>query len=71
MQGCGGDQNPYPRGTIDLAEKHGRSLATAVEAGLIANPKAVAGPLRAALDYVSIDYAPPPSRAELEAKANH
>jgi hypothetical protein len=69
VAGCGGDQNPYPRGTIDLAKKHGRSLATAVEAWLIANPKAIAGPLRAALDYVSIDYAKPPSRAELETKA--
>ena len=69
VQGCGGDQNPYPRGTIDLAKKHGRTLATAVEAGLIANPKAIAGPLQAAMDYVSIDYAPSPTGAELEAKA--
>lgn len=69
VQGCGGDQNPYPRGTIDLAKKHGRTLATAVEAGLIANPKAISGPLQAAMDYVSIDYAPSPTRAELEAKA--
>jgi hypothetical protein len=69
VQGCGGDQNPYPRGTIDLAKKHGRSLATAVEAGLIANPKAIAGPLRAALAYVDIDYSKPPTRAELEQRA--
>ena len=69
VQGCGGDQNPYPRGTIDLAKKHGRTLATAVEAGLIANPKLIEGPLRAALDYVNIDYAPPPTRAVLEQKA--
>jgi len=69
VQGCGGDQNPYPRGTIDLAKKHGRTLATAVEAGLIANPKLIDGLLRAALDYVSIDYATPPTRAILEEKA--
>jgi neutral ceramidase len=69
VQGCGGDQNPYPRGTIDLAKKHGRTLATAVEAGLIANPKSIGGSLRAALDYVSVDYAPPPMRADLEKKA--
>ena len=69
ITGCGADQNPYPRGTIDLAKKHGRSLATAVEAGLIANPKPLAGPLRAALEYVAIDYAKPPTRAQLEAKA--
>ena len=69
VAGCGGDQNPYPRGTIDLAKKHGRSLATAVEAGLIANPKSLAGPLRAALAYVDIDYSKPPTRAELEQRA--
>ena len=38
-------------------------------AGLIANPKPLAGSLRAALEYVAIDYATPPTRAQLEAKA--
>ncbi len=28
--GCAGDQNPAPRGTIALAEQHGKSLANAV-----------------------------------------
>ena len=69
VTGCGADQNPYPRGTIDLAKRHGRTLATAVEAGLIANPKPLAGSLRAVLEYVDIDYATPPTRAQLEAKA--
>jgi hypothetical protein len=27
---CGGDQNPNPRGTVDLAERHGRDLAAEV-----------------------------------------
>ena len=29
--GCGADANPSPRGTLALAEQHGRSLATEVE----------------------------------------
>jgi len=29
--GCGADANPNPRGTIELAEQHGRSVATEVE----------------------------------------
>lgn len=29
--GCGADSNPSPRGTLALAEQHGRSLATEVE----------------------------------------
>ncbi len=69
VTGCGADQNPYPRGTIDLAKKHGRSLATAVEAGLIANPKPLDGPLRAALAYQDVDYSKHPTRAELEARS--
>ena len=30
LAGCGGDQNPYPRGTFAQAERHGRSLGAAV-----------------------------------------
>ena len=26
--GCGGDANPYPRGSLDLAAQHGKELAT-------------------------------------------
>jgi neutral ceramidase len=33
---CGGDQNPSPRGTLQLAEQHGHSLAAAVTATLMA-----------------------------------
>ncbi len=32
LAGCGGDQNPQPRRTLDLAEQHGRALANGVEA---------------------------------------
>src|SRR5687767_13643181 len=35
LTGCGGDQNPYPRGTLEQAQQHGRSLANAVEAALL------------------------------------
>src|SRR5262249_5442179 len=48
MSGCGGDQNPYPRGTIELCRQHGRTLATAVEAALGTVPRPIAGPLRTA-----------------------
>jgi neutral ceramidase len=65
MTGCGADQNPYPRRTLDLAKKHGRSLATAVEAALIANPTTLVGPLKSAYENVTLGYAPPPSREEL------
>ncbi|NQT11643.1 MAG: neutral/alkaline non-lysosomal ceramidase N-terminal domain-containing protein [Planctomycetes bacterium] len=69
VAGCGGDQNPQPRRTLELAEQHGRALANGVEAALTARPRPVAGPLRAALDEVSLPFAEPPSREELEEQA--
>lgn len=51
--GCGGDQNPYPRGHIEWAITHGKTLAAAVEAALLPQPKALSGPLR--FDLVEID----------------
>jgi hypothetical protein len=65
MIGCGADQNPYPRSTLALAEQHGRTLATAVEAALLPQPRPVNGPLRMALAEVPLDFAAVPSRDEL------
>ena len=44
--GCGGDQNPYPRRTLELAQQHGRTLATAVEAALGTNSRPLSGQMR-------------------------
>jgi hypothetical protein len=66
MAGCGGDQNPYPRGELDLCKQHGRALANAVEAAFLTYPRSVRGPLRVALDEVVLEFAAPPSRAQLE-----
>ena len=54
IAGCGADQNPYPRSVLELAQQHGRNLATAVEAALYANPRPVHGPLRCALEKVPL-----------------
>jgi len=64
MTGCGGDQNPYPRGTLDLAKQHGRTLATTVQAALLPKARPVHGPLRCAFEEVTLDFVPP-SREEL------
>ena len=69
VQGCAGDQNPYPRGKIELAQFHGRTLATAVEAALTSTAEPVSGPLEKKLVDVELDFAPAPSRAELEEQA--
>ena len=69
IAGCGGDQNPYPRGTLTLAQQHGRALANAVEAALTIRTPAVRGPIRAAFDTVTLDFAEPPGREQLEQQA--
>ena len=66
LMGCGGDQNPYPRRTEELCQRHGRTLATAAEAALETVPRRLSGPLRTAWAEVTLDFAPPPSKAELE-----
>jgi neutral ceramidase len=66
LSGCGGDQNPYPRGTIELCRQHGRTLATAVEAALGTVPRPLSGPLQTAWAEVELEFAPPPSREELQ-----
>lgn len=67
LNGCGGDQNGYPRGTVELSRRHGRTLATAVEAALQNRQTTVHGPLTVALERVQIAYQAPPTRKQLEA----
>lgn len=58
LMGAGGDQNPYPRGSLEQSAQHGQTLANAVEAALaVVVPRPVRGPLRSALAEVEIDYA--------------
>lgn len=66
LMGCGGDQNPYPRGAEELARQHGLSLATAVAAAIQTRPRSVRGPIWSAYDLARVDYATPlPTKAEL------
>jgi hypothetical protein len=65
ITGCGGDQNPYPRGRLEQAQQHGRSLANSVEAALLPKPKPVGGPLRTLFEEVTLEFVPPSGRDEL------
>ncbi len=66
MNGCSGDQNPYPRKTMELAQTHGQTLATAVEAALGTTTKPIEGTIRAAYREIPLAYESLPSRAQLE-----
>jgi len=67
--GCGGDANPYPRGTPELAQVHGQSLGAEVCRVLETELRAVRGPLRAELDWADLPLAPVPPREQLEQMA--
>ncbi|MBS0202056.1 MAG: neutral/alkaline non-lysosomal ceramidase N-terminal domain-containing protein [Planctomycetes bacterium] len=67
VMGCGGDQNPYPRGQIEWAMTHGKNLATAVEAALLPQPLPLHGPLKFELKEIDLPFEPV-TREELVAK---
>jgi neutral ceramidase len=72
IAGCGGDQNPYPRGgsqTVEYCKQHGRALANGVEVALTVQARPVSGPIHAALDTVTLEFAQPPSREQLQEQA--
>ena len=66
IQGCAGDSNPFPRGTMELASLHGRTLADEVErvAGEALTP--LAGPLVAEFEVIDAPLRPAPPRETLE-----
>lgn len=62
---CGGDQNPLPRRSVELCERYGHMLATAVEE-VLQRPLARVSPgLRTAFAYVELPYLKVASRDEL------
>jgi|YNPBryunderm2012_1023409.scaffolds.fasta_scaffold01155_4 hypothetical protein len=55
---CAGDQNPHPRGTLELAREHGEGLAAEVERVLAGRMQPLEGPLRAAFLMTELRFAP-------------
>jgi hypothetical protein len=67
ITGCGADQNPEPRGSIELSERYGQELAVAVER-VMARDEGVEidGPIRVTMEQVALPLQPM-TRADLEA----
>jgi neutral ceramidase len=61
-QGCGADQNPLPRRTVELAEEYGRELAQGVDATIKAPMSEVRPGLRTAYTEIDLPLADLPSR---------
>jgi Neutral/alkaline non-lysosomal ceramidase, N-terminal len=54
MLGCAGDSNPYPRGTMELTMKHGKTLADEVDRVLTTKLRPITGPLRIAFEQADL-----------------
>ena len=65
MTGCAGDQNPYPRGTIELARQHGRTLADAVMRALSRPMKPVGSQVRTEREVTQLRLRPYPTERYL------
>lgn len=68
VQGCGADTNPLPRRTVELAMKHGQTLAAAVEEVLGRPMTPLSGPMKTAFECVDVAFQTPTTREELEAR---
>jgi neutral ceramidase len=55
---CGADQNPNPRGTVELADQYGRTLAAGVERALAGDMKPIRPPVRTAYRTINLEFAP-------------
>jgi hypothetical protein len=54
---CGGDQNPQPRNTLELAQQHGREMADAVDSVLKSTLRPLKGPLRVSYQETRLPFA--------------
>lgn len=62
---CGGDQNPLPRRSVELCQKYGHELATAVEETLQQPLKPISSKVSTAFEIVDLPYLKVVDRAEL------
>ncbi|MEZ6058953.1 MAG: neutral/alkaline non-lysosomal ceramidase N-terminal domain-containing protein [Planctomycetaceae bacterium] len=70
VAGCGADQNPLPRRTVELAEEYGRDTADAVDRVLASDMKKVTGSLRTAYREIDLAFGELPSQEQLELDAS-
>jgi neutral ceramidase len=68
VAGCGADQNPLPRRTVELAEHYGRMLAEATEQVVLTGLAPVGDRAESLYAEVPLAYAKVPTRADLLAE---
>lgn len=69
LTGCGADQNPAPRGTVEDAQRHGEALANAASQAVAYSLCEIDGPIRCKLKTTKLSFDTLPTREEFEARA--
>lgn len=64
---CGGDQNPLPRRKVELCQRYGHMLATAVEEALKQPLKPITPAVKTAFEYIELPYLKVVNRDDLTA----
>lgn len=64
VAGCGADQNPLPRRSVELAELYGRIMSIAVSQVLSGKMKPIGAELKTAFQTVDVPFDTPPSREQ-------
>jgi len=66
--GCGADQNPLPRRTVELAQEYGSRLATAVQTAIDTSSNPISGDLDARYDEPELSFANILTKEQVEAQ---
>lgn len=66
--GCGADQNPLPRRTLELCEMYGRMLSLAVQGVVNGKLQPLPATMEARFKTIPLEFATAPSRSEIEKK---
>jgi hypothetical protein len=66
VAGCGGDQNPIPRRSLELAETYGRQLAEGVARVVDGKMQPIEGPLGCAYQEIDLAFGKLPATDQLE-----
>lgn len=67
--GCGADQNPHPRGTVELAVQHGEEVAREVSRLLTTKQKPIRGKIESRVKAMTLPLDALPTREALEKDA--
>jgi neutral ceramidase len=66
VAGCGADQNPIPRRTLELAAGYGKQLAASVDEAIRGPLQVIDGPIKSGYEEIALAFAALPSKEQVE-----